>query len=138
MKYSQWIGFGAVLLVVAACYLPWISIPGISNTITGMDAAGTNFGKPAKLHLIFCAITGILFIIPRIWAKRINWIFCGMAAAWAVRNFLLFARCEMGTCPERKIGLYLLLFSSTLMLAAALFPDLKVKPKVAASKQTGA
>ncbi|MBX2920929.1 MAG: hypothetical protein KF746_01960 [Chitinophagaceae bacterium] len=92
-----------------------------------MDGMGTNFGKPGKLHLIFCSIAAVLFIIPRVWAKRINWVFCALGLAWAVRNFLLYARCEMGICPERAIGLYLVLFASIVMLAAALFPDMKVK-----------
>lgn len=138
MKYSQWIGFVAMILVAVSCYLPWLSIPAINTTVTGMDGTGTNFGKPAKLHLIFCVITGILFLIPKVWAKRINWIFCGMNVAWAIRNFLLYARCEMGSCPERKIGLYLLLISSIIMLVAALFPDLKVKPKTPAITPSGA
>ncbi|MBX3253463.1 MAG: hypothetical protein KF862_04915 [Chitinophagaceae bacterium] len=92
-----------------------------------MDGTGTNFGKPGKLHLIFCCITSLLFIIPRIWAKRINWVFCALGLAWAVRNFLLYARCEMATCPEREAGLYFVLSGSIIMLAAALFPDIKVK-----------
>lgn len=127
MKYSHWIGLAAILVVVIGCYQPWVSIPTLSHPITGMDGTGTNFGKPAKLHLIFCAITGIFFLIPRVWAKRCNWLFCAMNLAWAARNFLLYARCEMGTCPERELGLYLVLLGSVVMLVAALFPDMKVK-----------
>ena len=127
MKYSHWIGLAAALLVVLGCYLPWVSIPALSHTVSGMDGTGTNFGKPGKLHLIFCGITAVLFIIPRLWAKRINWVFCALGLAWAVRNFLLYARCEMGTCPERESGLYLVLAGSVVMLIASLFPDMKVR-----------
>ncbi len=127
MKYSQWIGVAAALLIVWGCYLPWISIPSITNTITGMDATGTNFGKPGKLHLIVCGVAIILFLIPRVWAKRINWIFCIIGFAWALRNILLFTRCELGTCPQLRVGLMLVLLSSIVMLACSLLPDLKVK-----------
>lgn len=129
MKYSQWIGIGAAILVMVACYLPWMEIPTLQKVVTGMDSNGTNLGKPAKLNLIFCVISIIFYLLPKIWAKRINIIICLLAVAWAVRNFLLYARCEMGTCPEREFGLYLLLFGNIVMLAMALFPDLKVAPK---------
>ncbi|HRP32952.1 MAG TPA: hypothetical protein PKV73_13725 [Agriterribacter sp.] len=134
MKYSQWIGLAAVILVIVACYLPWMEIESLSKTLTGMDGQGTNFGRPGKLHIIFGVICGIFFLLPLAWAKRINWFFCALGVAWALRNFMIYARCEMGTCPERKYGLYLVLFGSVLMLVAALFPDLKVaKKKEAAS-----
>lgn len=129
MKYSQWIGIATAILVIVACYLPWIEIPTLQKVVTGMDNNGTNLGKPAKLHLIFCVIAIILYLLPRVWAKRMNLIICALAIAWAVRNFLIYARCEMGTCPEREIGLYLLLLGNMVMLAMALFPDLKVVPK---------
>lgn len=129
MKYSQWVGLAAAILVAFACYLPWIEIPSLAKVLTGMDPGGTNFGKPGKLHLIFCVIASVLFLLPLIWAKRINWFFCALGVAWAVRNFLIYARCEMGTCPERRYGLYLVLSGALLMLLAAFFPDMKIEPK---------
>ena len=129
MKYSQWIGLAAAILVIIACYLPWIEIASVSTMLTGMDGQGTNFGRPGKLHIIFCVPVSILFLVPFIWAKRVNWFFCALGVAWAVRNFLIYARCEMGTCPERKYGLYLVLTGSIVMLAASLFPDMKVAGK---------
>ncbi|MFT3747245.1 MAG: hypothetical protein QM768_02975 [Agriterribacter sp.] len=129
MKYSQWTGVAVAVLVMVACYLPWMEIPTLQKIVTGMDNAGTNLGKPAKLHLIFCVIAIAFYLIPKVWAKRANIIFCALGVAWAARNFLLYARCEMGTCPERKYGLYIVLFGSVIMLLAALFPDLKVAEK---------
>lgn len=129
MKYAHWIGLAAVILVIAGCYLPWIEIPSLSKTLTGMDGQGTNFGRPGKLHIIFCVLALILFLLPFIWAKRINWFFCALGLAWAVRNFLIYAHCEMGICPQRKYGLYFVLTGSIIMLAAALFPDMKIAHK---------
>lgn len=129
MKYSQWIGIAAAILVVIACYLPWIEIDYLSKTLTGMDAEGTNLGKPGKLHIIFCVLAAVLFLLPLIWAKRVNLLFCALGLAWAVRNFLIYARCEMATCPERRYGLYLVLLGSVVMLAASLFPDMKIVEK---------
>ena len=129
MKYAQWIGLAAAVVVVIACYLPWIEIVSLSKVLTGMDTAGTNLGKQGKLNIIFCVLASILFLLPLVWAKRVNWFFCALGLAWAVRNFLIYARCEMATCPERQYGLYLVLFGSVVMLLAALFPDMKIVEK---------
>jgi hypothetical protein len=129
MKYSQWIGLAATILVVIACYLPWVEIVSLSTILTGMDGRGTNLGKPGKLHIIFCVLASVLFLLPLVWAKRVNLVFCALGLAWAVRNFLIYARCEMATCPVRQYGLYLVLLGSVVMLAAALFPDMKIVEK---------
>lgn len=129
MKYAHWIGLVAALVIIIGCYLPWIEISSLHKTLTGMDGQGSNFGRPGKLHIIFCVPAIVLFLIHKIWAKRVNWLLCAFGLAWAFRNFLIYARCEMGTCPERKYGLYLVLFGSIVMLAAALFPDMKITTK---------
>ena len=129
MKYSQWIGLAAAILVVIACYLPWSEIASISKILTGMATSGTNLGRPGKLHIIFCVLASVLFLLPLVWAKRVNLVFCALGLAWAVRNFLIYARCEMATCPERQYGLYLVLFGSVVMLAESLFPDMKIVEK---------
>jgi hypothetical protein len=129
MKYSQWMGLAFTVIVIIACYLPWMQVPVLQTVATGMDSGGTNLGKPGKLTMIFCVIAAILFVIPRVWAKRVNLVFCALAVAWAVRNFLLYARCEMGTCPVRKYGIYIMLAGTLLMFLAALFPDTSVKER---------
>lgn len=126
MKYSQWIGVVIALLVIMSCFLPWMEVPGTQQLVTGMNNMGTNLGKPGKLNIILSTLAIVLFLIPRIWAKRTNLIFCALGIAWAFRNFLLYARCEMGVCPQRKYGLYLLFIGSALMLVAALLPDIKI------------
>ena len=126
MRYSAQIGVIAALIVVIGCFLPWIEIPGLQKTLTGMDPQGTYFGRPGKLHLFFCIFALVLFIVPRIWAKRANWFFCAFAFAWALRNYIIYARCELGTCPERKYGIYFVLIGSLVMLIMSFFPDLKI------------
>ncbi|MCO5241873.1 MAG: hypothetical protein M9904_17660 [Chitinophagaceae bacterium] len=129
MKYSQPIGLVFAIIVIIACYLPWMEVESHTGILTGMDGKGTNLGRPGILHIFFGVIASILFLLPFIWAKRINWLFCAFGLAWALRNFLIYARCEMGTCPERKYGLYIVLIGSVIMLAASLLPDIKVKDK---------
>jgi hypothetical protein len=47
--------------------------------------------------------------------------------AWAVRNFFIISMCREGECPEKQIGLWLVLIASSLMLIAALFPSMELK-----------
>lgn len=127
MKYSQWFGVAFAVAVIIACFLPWIQVPVLQTIATGMDSGGTNMGRPGKLTIFFCALAIILFVLPKLWAKRTNLILCALAVAWAVRNFLLYARCEMGTCPEKKYGIYIMFFCTLLIFLATLFPDNTVK-----------
>jgi len=130
MKHSQWIGLAAAVLVIIACYLPWVEMEAFSTVLTGMDGKSTNLGKPGKLHIILCIISSLFFVVPFLWAKRINWFFCAMGVAWALRNMLIYARCEMGNCPTIKYGLYIVLIGSLIMLVASFLPDIKIKEKV--------
>lgn len=78
MKYSKWIGFFAVCLLVFASFQPWVIVPSKNIVITGMNAAGTNFGKPALINLFISGIAAILFLVPSLMAKRANLFFVGL------------------------------------------------------------
>ncbi len=125
----KWIGLAAAILLTVACFSPWVVIESRHITISGIDATGTNYGKPGYLHLVL-VVTFLLFhFIPRVWAKRANLLVVGINTAWAIRNFFLIAVCRGGECPERKMGIYMLLLASLLMLLAALFPDVELDEK---------
>ncbi len=127
MRYMKWIGFAAAILLIVSCFTPWVFIVSRNITISGIDATGTNFGKPGYFHFI-CAFLFLVFhITPRIWAKRLNLLVTALNVSWAIRNFLMIAACQGGECPEKKAGLYLVLLSSILMLLSSFFPDMKVK-----------
>ncbi|MBP6478746.1 MAG: hypothetical protein KA290_13600 [Chitinophagaceae bacterium] len=126
MRYMKWIGLAAAVLLIASCFTPWVYIASRNITVSGIDATGTTFGKPGYFHFL-CAFFFLLFhFIPRIWAKRSNLLVAALNTAWALRNFFMIAACYGGECPERKIGLYLVLLSSLLMLASTFFPDMKM------------
>ncbi len=127
MKYSKWIGiFGVVLLYIAA-YQPWITVVSKNITITGMNTAGTNFGKPALMNLIVSGISAVFLLYSSVMAKRANIFFCAFNIAWSIRNYVLISMCRGGECPDRKFGLYLLMLSALIIMLASLFPDVKIK-----------
>ena len=117
----------SVVLLVISCFLPWMTIDSKGITITGVNTTGTLYGKPAYFHFLWSGLYLLFLLINKVWSKRAA---VGMAAfniAWTARNFLLLPACQMGECPNRKEGLYLLLISAILMFVTPLLPE-KTEP----------
>ncbi|GAB3428182.1 hypothetical protein [Niabella aquatica] len=131
MTRSQWFAVIGVIILVAACFLPWIHIEDPAITITGIDTTGTRYGKPGYVHFVWAACILLGTFIPKIWAKRINLLFGAVNLAWAIRNFGILPKCEGGICPEKLPGLYLVLAASVILMIAVLFPkEPQLKDKV--------
>ena len=126
MRLMKWIGVIAGLLLIASCFIPWVVIVSKNITINGIDATGTNYGKPGYFHIIMAFFFLLFSLIPKLWAKRCNLLVIAMNFAWALRNYFVLTACQGGDCPEKKAGIYLVVLASVLMLAAALFPDIKL------------
>lgn len=127
MRYMKWIGFALAALLVVSCFSPWVFIESRNITVSGIDAGGTNFGKPGYFHFVLTFFFLAFTFIPRVWAKRSNFLITALNLAWAIRNYFIISACHGGDCPQKKIGIYLMLMASALMLVSALFPDMKVK-----------
>lgn len=129
MKYSQWIGVVAALLLVGACYLPWTYYPQLQKEFTGFFSENNAYGRPGKIFIFLCAIAVILYLIPRIWAKRTNLFVCAIILAFSIKSFILYTACAGGDCPEKRVGIFLVMLSSVVMVAAAMLPDIQLKDK---------
>ena len=127
MRYSTIIGIIASLLVILACFLPWTFHPDLQEYFTGFYSKDNIYGKPGKLFLIFAIISIFLFAVPRVWAKRTNWLITTLAIAYTVKTYFLFTSCYGGICPVKQIGIYILLLSITIMFVAAILPDIKLR-----------
>lgn len=125
-KKIKWIGVLAAVLLVVSCFTPWVFIESKNITVSGIDSGATNFGKPGYLHFICCAFFLIFSLLPKIWAKRVNLLVVGVNIAWAARNYFLLTSCNGGECPQSKLGLWLMLLSSIIMLVAAFFPNVEI------------
>ena len=126
MKYSQQIGFIAAIILIIFCFQPWVTLPTTQAAITGLDTAGTHFGKPALVNLFLSSIAAILFLVPRIWSKRANIFVNAVNIAWALRNYVLVSACSGGECPDKKAGLYILIVSASIMLVMSLLPKINM------------
>ncbi len=127
MRWMKWIGLAAAITLIIACFMVWITLPSKNITITGVDAGGTNVGRPGYFHFICTFFFLVFSLVPRVWAKRANLFVAPINLAWAVRSFFIVTGCRAGECPEKHVAVYLILVASALMLGAALFPDLPTK-----------
>ena len=127
MRYMKWIGLFAVILLIVSCFLPWVNIASKNIVVSGVESTGTNFGKPGYTHFVLSFFFIIFHFIPRLWAKRSNLLIVALNIAWAIRNYFIISMCREGECPEKQIGLWLVLLASILVLVAALFPDIELK-----------
>ncbi len=127
MKYSQFIGVAAALLLIGACFLPWAYFPSLQKDFTGFFSQDNAYGRPGKFFVIFCSMAIVLYLIPRIWAKRTNMFVAAIVLAFAIKCFILYTSCYTGICPEKRIGIFLVLLASMIMVAAALTPKIAVK-----------
>ncbi|MFI5187231.1 MAG: hypothetical protein ACHQF0_10930 [Chitinophagales bacterium] len=123
----KWIGLFATIALVIACFFPWVFIESKNITVTGIESAGTSFGKPGYFHFFLAAFYVVFNFIPRIWAKRVNLLITALNIGWAARNYFLISACAAGECPEKKSALYIVSISSFVMLIAALTPKIRLK-----------
>jgi hypothetical protein len=128
MRYSNYAGIAAALALIVAAYFPWITIESIPVTVTGMGApVKTVFGKPALMNLYLSGLCVVLFLIPKLWAKRINPFAGAVNFAWALRNLLLLSTCRNGECPSRHPWLYVYFALAFLVLVMTVLPEMKEK-----------
>lgn len=129
MRWMKWLGIASVFLLIISCFIPWVVIESKNITVSGMDAAGTNFGKPGYFHLAMSLFFLLFTFIQKIWAKRSNLLVTALNLGWAIRNYFIISACEMGDCPLKKTGIYTIILASLLMLVSSMFPDMKLPQK---------
>ena len=129
VRYSKWISLFAFVLLLVACFLPWTYHADVNQDFNGFYSAKNIYGKPAKLLLVFAGVATLCAFVPVLWMKRTALLVGGLNVAYGIKNFLLFGSCYLGYCPEKKIGLFIMLISTILIFLMSFFPDGKVKAK---------
>ena len=127
MKYSQWIGIAAALLLIAGCFMPWAYFPDLGKDFTGFFSEKNIYGRPGKVLIFFSVVEILLFAVPRVWAKRANIFVTVLAIAFAIKSYILYTSCYGGICPDKRVGVFVVLGSAIITLLAALLPDLPIR-----------
>ena len=127
MKYSKWIGLVACIILIIACFMPWAYYPDINKSFTGFFSQDNSYGKPGKFLVFFAMASIVLIWLPRVWAKRSHLFLAALFTGYAIKSYILFSSCYNAYCPEKKMGIFIMLASSIILLVAAAFPDLKLE-----------
>lgn len=126
-RYSKWITLFAFLLLLAACYMPWAYYPDLQKSFTGFFTEKNMYGKPAKLLISFGLVSVLAQFLNVLFLKRTNMLLTALSMAYALKTYLVYGACYHAICPEKQIGLFLMLFSVSLLMLSAVFPSGTIK-----------
>ncbi len=130
MRYSNYIGIAAGLLMILVGTFTWSYIPSINASVTGFGSETFGkYGKPVMMNIILFCIAVLFFLLPKVWAKKANLYVGAINFAWALRNVVLLSTCQGGECPQTTAWLYVYFALSLVMLVMTLLPDMKVVEK---------
>ncbi|CAN5769827.1 hypothetical protein BH11BAC4_BH11BAC4_06240 [soil metagenome] len=125
------VGLIACLAIVGACFLPWVHYNNINETFTGFHvtkfATGNYYGRAGIIITTFAGIILLLMLLPKIWAKRVNLFLAALLFAYCIRTYIIFTSALFEGEVEKKIGIYLIILFSAVMLVAAAFPRMEEK-----------
>lgn len=126
-SYSKWIAISASLLLIISCFMPWAYYPDIDKVFTGFFSEKNLYGKPGKWLTVMAVISLLCHLLPQVFFKRVNLLLMALNLAYAIKTYIVFAACYHGYCPEKRVGIFLMLITSILLMLTAVFPSGKVK-----------
>lgn len=127
LKIIKWLGLIACSALIIACFLPWTYHADINKTFTGLFSEKNAYGKPGKFLIFYAVVSAIFILLQKVWAKRVHLFLAALTLGYAVKTYILFTSCYNAYCPDKKIGIYLMMVCCVVILVAAVFPDLKLK-----------
>jgi len=135
VKYLHWVGMAACLVLIAGCFLPWgyYADPQIvreaDRLFTGFYSYKQYYGKPGIIFSFFALLIVVFMLLPKIWAKRANLFMSAFMLAYGIRTFIVFSACYYNYCPQKMIGLYLMLSCTVVIMLASVFPNVSLSDK---------
>ncbi len=144
LKILYWLGIAACITLVIACFLPWAYYADSNiaseaqRTFTGFYSYKANYGKPGKFLIFFASIIFLLILLPKVWAKRVNLFLSAFVLAYAIKSYILFTSCYNAYCPEKRVGIFVMLFSAIVILIACIFPNMKMEENLVSRKGAAA
>ena len=119
------------LLITGACFLPWIHINSINQTLTGYNVtkfpSGAYYGKAGIIITVLASIIFLLNLWKSKSARSINLFICALLVAYAIRTYIIFT----GSLFEGEVkiyaGMYAVVLLAFIILICGLFPRLYVQ-----------
>ncbi len=132
-KLFMYLGLATALLLLITCFLPWTSYPDVNLTFTGFNvepfATGNFYGKAGYPVAVLTVIVGLLFLIPRIWAKRLAVFIAGLLLSYTIRTYIIFTSGVVEGDVVKHAGIYLLVLCSALLFLSSLFPYMPLQKR---------
>ncbi len=125
-KIIKWVALLSVIGLIICCYMPWTFFPDIKETFSGFYSHKNEYGKPGVLIVPVAIVVGILLLLNKIWAKRVNLFITALLLGYVIKSYVLFTNCYGIYCPEKQPAVYLIVLFSFLMLTGAIFPQMKL------------
>lgn len=125
-KFLQWAGIISAIGLIIACFMPWTYDEGLRQTFTGFYSMQGKYGKPGKFLVGYATIFIVLSLLPKVWAKWTNIFLAGLMFAYVLTRVNLYGGCYAAYCPQKLLGLYLIIITALIMLIAAVFPNLAI------------
>ena len=129
IKTLKFFGLAACAFLVVACFLPWTYHADINKTFTGFFSEQNMYGKPGKFLAFFALVSAVLILLQKVWAKRVHLFLAALMFGYALKTYILFTSCYNAYCPDKKIGIYLMMGCCVVILVAAVFPDMRAPSK---------
>ena len=126
MKYYKTIGLSACVLLIISCFLPWTYYEDINKNFTGFYTEQNMYGKPAMFFIFIAVVSAALIYSNKLWAKRTHIFLVALSIGYLIKTYVLYTSCYNAYCPEKRYGLYVLIFTTLLLTAVAIFPDNKI------------
>lgn len=123
-RIIYWAGIAACIVLIIACFLPWTFHADLGKNFTGFFSEQNEYGRPGRYIIFFTVIIVTLMLLPKLWAKRTNLFMGAVLIAYAVKTYILYTSCYNAYCPEKKAGVFLMLFSSLIIFIATLYPHM--------------
>jgi hypothetical protein len=128
-KMFYWAGIAACIVLMVSCFIPWTYHADVNKTFTAFFSEQNQYGKPGKFLIFFGAVILLLMLLPKVWAKRTNLFLTAFLLAYGIKTYIRFTPCYNAYCPEKKAGIYIMLFSTAFMMLGAIFPNMKLMAK---------
>jgi hypothetical protein len=132
-RVIYWLGITACVVLIISCFMPWTFHADVNKEFTGFFSEQNKYGKPGKFLILFSTVILVFMLLPKLWAKRANLFLGAMLVAYAVKSYILYTSCYMAYCPEKKTGVFIMLFSSIFIFICTTIPNMKGVPE----KKTG-
>jgi hypothetical protein len=126
-RFFNWLGIAACVVLIISCFLPWTFHADVNKDFTGFFSEQNKYGRPGKFIIIFTAVILAFMLLPKIWAKRTNLFLGAMLVAYAIKTYILYTSCYMAYCPEKKPGVFLMLFGAVAVFIGVVFPNMKMQ-----------